>query len=78
MALLGARAPRAVLLFARPDGIELDLRTVLPPAAAAIEGKGGGPPARVQAKGSHAGGVGQALELARAAVSSALQAGAAP
>jgi len=78
VALLGARAPRAALLFARPDGIELDLRTVLPAAAAAIDGKGGGPPARVQATGNRADSVGEALELARAAVTLALERGAAP
>lgn len=74
VALLGARVPRAALLFACPDGIALDLRTVLPAAAAAIEGKGGGAPARVQAAGGRADGVAVALDLARAAVSDALRA----
>lgn len=72
VALLGARAPRAALLFARPDPLTLDLRNVLPAAAGAIDGKGGGPPARVQASGNRPDGVATALEQARAAVLLAL------
>jgi alanyl-tRNA synthetase len=68
VALLGARRPRAQLLFARPDGVGLDLRPVLQAACDPIGGKGGGPPERVQGAGAHADGIPIALAAARTLV----------
>ena len=74
VALLAARTPRAALLFARPDAVDLDLRPALEAACAAIEGRGGGPPGRVQAAGTRPEGVDAALEAARARVVAGLAA----
>jgi alanyl-tRNA synthetase len=74
VALLGARAPRPALLFAAPDAVGIDLRAALEPACAAIAGKGGGPPGRVQAAGTRADGIEPALHSARAIVAALLAA----
>ncbi|MBI3272206.1 MAG: hypothetical protein HYZ53_24650 [Planctomycetes bacterium] len=70
--LLGGRGERASLAFVRSEGIDLDLRKALEPAAREIEGKGGGRPNFVQAGGSRREGVEAALAAARAWVAAAL------
>jgi alanyl-tRNA synthetase len=62
VALLGRAGERAELLFAAPDGLGLDLRPALRAACESIEGKGGGPPGRVQAAGPRISGLGAALK----------------
>jgi len=73
VALLGSAAPRAALLFARPDGVELDLRPALQAALPAIDGRGGGPPGRVQAAGNRPDGVPDALAAAAASIREVLE-----
>ena len=68
LALLGMRETRAELLFACPEGLAVDLRPAMQRACEAIEGRGGGPPGRVQGAGSRKEGLPGALEVARAEV----------
>jgi alanyl-tRNA synthetase len=68
VALLGRAGERAELLFARPDGLALDLRPALRAACEPIDGKGGGPPGRVQGAGPRLDGLSAALDAARADV----------
>jgi alanyl-tRNA synthetase len=72
VALLGQRGERVQLLFARPDAVVIDLRPAMQAACALVEGKGGGPPARVQGAGSRGEALSAALEAARAEVSARL------
>jgi alanyl-tRNA synthetase len=72
VALLGARAPRPALLFAAPAGSDVDLRPALQAAAVAIDGRGGGPPGRVQAAGTRADGLDAALAAAARSVEPSL------
>lgn len=72
IALLGRRAERAHLLFARPETIDLDLRPVLAAASVGLGGRGGGPPARVQGSGPLVDALPAALETAERIVAESL------
>ncbi len=72
VALLGQPGERAQLLFARPEGLDLDLRPAMQAACLLLDGKGGGPPSRVQGSGTRGEALGSALAAARAAVESRL------
>ncbi len=72
IALLGAQKPRVQLLFARGDATAIDLRPALATACGLVEGKGGGPPARVQGSGLRPEALDAALEAARSIVAGAL------
>jgi hypothetical protein len=65
VAILGQRGERAQLLFARPESLDLDLRPAMAAACELLDGRGGGPPARVQGAGSRIEALGAALEAAR-------------
>ena len=68
VALLGTRTERAELLFARPEDLALDLRPVMQKACVEIDGRGGGPPSRVQGAGARRESLDRALAVARAEV----------
>jgi alanyl-tRNA synthetase len=72
IALLAARDARAEFLFQRPAGLEVDLRPAMQAACAAVGGKGGGAPSRVQGSGPHGDRLESALQAARAVVLSQL------
>jgi alanyl-tRNA synthetase len=78
VALLGRAAERAEVLFARPEALDLDLRPVLQTACAALGGRGGGPPSRVQGAGPRVEALGSALEAARQQVATQLESPGAP
>ncbi|UCE03053.1 MAG: phosphoesterase [Candidatus Latescibacterota bacterium] len=72
IALLGAAGEKAHLLFACPEELALDLRPALKAACTHVQGRGGGPPHRVQGAGQEVQNLDAALAAARAVVTEQL------